>query len=221
MIPDIEEIARESLNMGLEGDFRVEQKTGRLNHFPKRDAAILKRQLSHLQTYLGGIKYMMGLPDIELTMNPLISSASVIAAGLAVGLASIGSGLVKPLQTELIAINYMIPIGYGQRELIIGDRQTGKTILATNTILNQKWQNVIYVYGAIGQKTYSVAQVVTTFQEQGMMEYTILVAEIADSFHNIFWGVRCARGIERKDVSIPTSCIDVDIHATLAVIMPC
>ncbi|KAJ0765993.1 putative H(+)-transporting two-sector ATPase [Helianthus annuus] len=75
----------------------------------------------------------------------------------------------------------MIPIGRGQRELIIGDRQTGKTAVATDTILNQQGQNVICVYVAIGQKASSVAQVVTTFQEKGAMEYTIVVAETADS----------------------------------------
>ncbi|KAK8916130.1 hypothetical protein KSP39_PZI022204 [Platanthera zijinensis] len=87
----------------------------------------------------------------------------------------------EPLQTGLIAIDSMIPIGRGQRELIIGDRQTGKTAVATDTILNQKGQNVICVYVAIGQKASSVAQVVATFQEGGAMEYTIVVPETADS----------------------------------------
>uniref|UniRef100_A0A0E0D3W7 ATP synthase subunit alpha, mitochondrial n=2 Tax=BOP clade TaxID=359160 RepID=A0A0E0D3W7_9ORYZ len=70
----------------------------------------------------------------------------------------------------------MIPIGRGQRELIIGDRQTGKTAVATDTILNQKGQDVICVYVAIGQRASSVAQVVTTFHEEGAMEYTIAQA---------------------------------------------
>jgi F-type H+-transporting ATPase subunit alpha len=87
----------------------------------------------------------------------------------------------EPLQTGLIAIDSMIPIGRGQRELIIGDRQTGKTAVATDTILNQQGQNVICVYVAIGQKASSVAQVVTTFQEKSAMEYTIVVAEMANS----------------------------------------
>ncbi|CAI8602252.1 unnamed protein product [Vicia faba] len=87
----------------------------------------------------------------------------------------------EPLQTGLIAIDSMIPIGRGQRELIIGDRQTGKTTVATNTILNQQGQNVVCVYVAIGQKAYYVAQVVTSLQERGVMEYTIKVAEIANS----------------------------------------
>ncbi|KAF4381564.1 hypothetical protein F8388_021192 [Cannabis sativa] len=79
----------------------------------------------------------------------------------------------EPLQTGLIAIDSMIPIGRGHRELIIGDRQTGKTAVATDTILNQQGQNVICVYVAIGQKASSVAQVVTALQEMGAMEYTI------------------------------------------------
>ncbi|KAK9661476.1 hypothetical protein RND81_O120900 [Saponaria officinalis] len=103
-----------------------------------------------------------------------------------VGVVLMGDGLMiqegsSPLQTGLIAIESMIPIGRGQRELIIGDRQTGKTAVATDTILNQQGQNVICVYVAIGQKASSVAQVVTTFQERGAMEYTIVVAETADS----------------------------------------
>lgn len=83
--------------------------------------------------------------------------------------------------TGLIAIDAMIPIGRGQRELIIGDRQTGKTAVATDTILNQKGQNVICVYVAIGQKASSVAQIVSTLDKRGALEYTIIVAENADS----------------------------------------
>nr|ALP86068.1 ATPase alpha subunit [Phacus orbicularis] len=87
----------------------------------------------------------------------------------------------EPLQTGLVAIDAMIPIGRGQRELIIGDRQTGKTAVATDTILNQKGENVICVYVAIGQKASSVAQIVTTLEQKGALEYTIIVAENADS----------------------------------------
>ncbi|PHT58614.1 ATP synthase subunit alpha, chloroplastic [Capsicum baccatum] len=87
----------------------------------------------------------------------------------------------EPLQTGLIAIDSMIPIGRSQREFIIGDRQTGKTAVATDTILNQQGQNGLCVYVATGQKSSSVAQVVTTLQEKGAMEYTIVVAETADS----------------------------------------
>lgn len=87
----------------------------------------------------------------------------------------------EPMQTGLIAIDSMIPIGRGQRELIIGDRQTGKTAVAIDTILNQKDQNVICVYVAIGQKASSVAQVVNTLEERGALAYTIVVAETANS----------------------------------------
>ena len=87
----------------------------------------------------------------------------------------------EPLQTGLVAVDSMIPIGRGQRELIIGDRQTGKTAIAVDTILNQRDKNVICVYVAIGQKASSIAQVVTTLQERGALDYTIIVAAPADS----------------------------------------
>jgi F-type H+-transporting ATPase subunit alpha len=87
-----------------------------------------------------------------------------------------------PLQTGLKAIDAMIPIGRGQRELIIGDRQTGKTAVAVDTILNQKGKDVICVYVAIGQKKSTVAQVVRTLEEHGAMDYTIVVnASASDS----------------------------------------
>ena len=73
----------------------------------------------------------------------------------------------------------MIPIGRGQRELIIGDRQTGKTTIATDTILNQKGKNVICIYVAIGQKRSTVAQIVHDFEMNGAMEYTIVVSATA------------------------------------------
>src|SRR5688572_13465373 len=85
----------------------------------------------------------------------------------------------EPLQTGIKAIDSMIPIGRGQRELIIGDRQTGKTAVAIDTIINQKGQNVICIYVAIGQKRSTVAQVVKTLQEAGAMDYTIVVSASA------------------------------------------
>eukprot|EP00982_Pelagococcus_subviridis_P005084 29472-Pelagococcus_subviridis.AAC.15 len=87
----------------------------------------------------------------------------------------------EPLQTGLVSIDAMIPIGRGQRELIIGDRQTGKTAVATDTIINQKGGDCICVYVAIGQKASSVAQIVTTLSNAGAMDYTIVVAENADA----------------------------------------
>lgn len=82
----------------------------------------------------------------------------------------------EPLQTGITAIDSMIPIGRGQRELIIGDRQTGKTAIAIDTILNQKAEDVVCVYVAVGQKASTVAQVVGALQERGAMDYTIVVA---------------------------------------------
>lgn len=81
----------------------------------------------------------------------------------------------EPLATGLVAIDAMIPVGRGQRELIIGDRQTGKTAIAVDTILNQKGKGVICVYVAIGQKASSVAQVLNTLKERGGLDYTIIV----------------------------------------------
>jgi F-type H+/Na+-transporting ATPase subunit alpha len=85
----------------------------------------------------------------------------------------------QPLQTGIKAIDAMVPIGRGQRELIIGDRQTGKTTVALDAIINQKGQGVICVYVAIGQKRSTVAQVVKTLEEHGAMDYTIVVAATA------------------------------------------
>jgi F-type H+-transporting ATPase subunit alpha len=87
----------------------------------------------------------------------------------------------EPLQTGLVSVDSMIPVGRGQRELIIGDRQTGKTAVAVDTILNQKGGGVVCVYVAIGQKASSVAQVVNTLKEGGAIDYTIVVAATADS----------------------------------------
>jgi F-type H+-transporting ATPase subunit alpha len=86
----------------------------------------------------------------------------------------------EPLQTGITAIDAMIPIGRGQRELIIGDRQTGKTAVAVDTIINQKSEDVICVYIAIGQKASTVAQVINTLEEKGAMAYTIVVAANAN-----------------------------------------
>src|ERR1700704_4616638 len=85
----------------------------------------------------------------------------------------------EPLQTGLKAIDAMVPIGRGQRELIIGDRQTGKTAVAVDTIINQKDTGVICIYNAIGQKQSTVAQVVKTLDEADAMRYTIVVAATA------------------------------------------
>ena len=85
----------------------------------------------------------------------------------------------QPMQTGLKAIDSMVPVGRGQRELIIGDRQTGKTAVALDTIINQKGGDVVCIYVAIGQKRSTVAQVVSKLQEHGAMDYTIIVAATA------------------------------------------
>lgn len=90
-----------------------------------------------------------------------------------------------PLQTGIKAIDAMIPIGRGQRELIIGDRQTGKTSIAVDTILNQKGQDVICIYVAIGQKASTVSQIVTTLSKHGAMDYSIVVSASASDLASL------------------------------------
>lgn len=85
----------------------------------------------------------------------------------------------RPMETGILAIDSMFPIGRGQRELIIGDRQTGKTTIATDTIINQKGKNVVCVYVAIGQKASSIAKVVSTLQRYDAMDYTVVVSSPA------------------------------------------
>ena len=88
-------------------------------------------------------------------------------------------GVREPVQTGIKAIDSMIPIGRGQRELIIGDRQTGKTAIAVDAIINQKGQDLVCIYNAIGQKTSTIAHVVKTLEDAGVMPYTIVVAATA------------------------------------------
>ena len=130
------------------------------------------------ENYLGRVVNALGRPIDG--KGEILSNQTRLIESPAPGIISRRS-VYEPLQTGLVAIDAMIPIGRGQRELIIGDRQTGKTAVATDTILNQKGQNVICVYVAIGQKASSVAQIVTTLSERGALDYTIIVAENADS----------------------------------------
>jgi F-type H+-transporting ATPase subunit alpha len=88
-------------------------------------------------------------------------------------------GVTVPLQTGILALDAMVPIGRGQRELIIGDRQTGKTAIVLDTIINQKGQDVVCVYAAIGQKASTTAGVVETLRKYGALDYTIIVAATA------------------------------------------
>src|SRR5437667_2648876 len=124
----------------------------------------------------------------------------------------------EPLQTGIKAIDSMIPIGRGQRELIIGDRQTGKTAVAIDTIINQKGQKVICVYVAIGQKRSTVAQVVKTFEENGAMDYTIVVSASASDpapMQYIAPYAGCAIGEYFRDTNRHALCIydDLSKHA--------
>jgi len=111
--------------------------------------------------------------------GPINTTDTRSIESLAPGIVSRRS-VYEPLQTGLIAVDSMIPVGRGQRELIIGDRQTGKTAIAVDTILNQKGKGVICVYVAIGQKASSVAQVLNVLKERGALEYTIIVMSNAN-----------------------------------------
>ena len=113
-----------------------------------------------------------GLGDIATEESNLIEA-------MAPGIISRKS-VCEPMQTGITAIDTMIPVGRGQRELIIGDRQTGKTSIAVDTIINQKTEDVICVYVAVGQKASSVAEIVTTLTEKGALSYTVIVAANAN-----------------------------------------
>ncbi len=127
--------------------------------------------------YLGRVVNALGRPidgkgDIATTETRLIES-------VAPGIISRKS-VCEPIQTGITAIDSMIPIGRGQRELIIGDRQTGKTSVAIDTIINQKSENVVCVYVAIGQRAASISSVVTALEERGALDYTVIVSACAD-----------------------------------------
>jgi F-type H+-transporting ATPase subunit alpha len=124
----------------------------------------------------------------------------------------------EPLQTGLKAIDAMVPIGRGQRELIIGDRQTGKTALAVDTIINQNGQNVICIYNAIGQKQSTIAQVARTLEDAGAMEYTIVVAAAASDPAPLLYispYAACAMGEYFRDGGRHALCVydDLSKHA--------
>ena len=124
----------------------------------------------------------------------------------------------EPLQTGLKAIDAMIPIGRGQRELIIGDRQTGKTAVAVDTIINQKGLDVVCIYNAVGQKQSTVAQVVRTLEEAGAMEYTIVVTAGASEPAPLLYispYCACAMGEYFRDSGRHALCIydDLSKHA--------
>ena len=139
--------------------------TGKIAQVPVGDA-FLGRVVDALARPLDG------KGDIASTESRLVEA---VAPGIITR-----KSVCEPVQTGITAIDAMIPIGRGQRELIIGDRQTGKTSVAIDTILNQKGDDVICVYVAVGQKASSVAAVCTSIEERGASSYTIVVAANAD-----------------------------------------
>jgi F-type H+-transporting ATPase subunit alpha len=154
----------------LFGDFQVimegdlVKRTGRIMQVPVGDAMI------------GRVVNALGLPIDE--RGPIITDSFNPIERIAPGIVD-RQPVKEPLQTGLKAIDSMVPIGRGQRELIIGDRQTGKTAVAVDTIINQKGKDVICIYVAIGQKASTVAQVVKTLTDFGAMDYTIVVKATA------------------------------------------
>jgi F-type H+-transporting ATPase subunit alpha len=134
------------------------------------------------------VQVPVGPELVGRVVNPLgqpLDGKGPINAKLSNPVERIATGVVtrqpvkEPLQTGIKSIDAMIPIGRGQRELIIGDRQTGKTAIAIDTIINQKGTGVICIYVAIGQKGSTIAQVVKTLEDNGAMEHTIVVASTA------------------------------------------
>ena len=145
-----------------EGD--LVKRTGRIMQVPVGDAMI------------GRVVNALGLPIDE--RGPIMTDTFNPIERIAPGIVD-RQPVKEPLQTGLKAIDSMVPIGRGQRELIIGDRQTGKTAVAVDTIINQKGKDVICIYVAIGQKASTVAQVVKTLQDNNAMDYTIVVKATA------------------------------------------
>ena len=167
MVMNLEE---DSVGAGLFGpDSHIQQgdavrRTGSVVSVPVGDE-LLGRVVNALGEPLDG-----GEPITARKFRPVEAPAPGIAMRQPVN---------EPLQTGILAIDAMVPIGKGQRELIIGDRQTGKTTIAVDTILNQKGKNVICIYVGIGQKASTIAQVVSTLREHGALEYSIVVSAAA------------------------------------------
>jgi F-type H+/Na+-transporting ATPase subunit alpha len=145
-----------------EGD--LVKRTGRIMQVPVGDALV------------GRVVDVLGNPIDDA--GPIVTDHYYPVERIAPGVVD-RQPVKEPLQTGLKAIDAMVPIGRGQRELIIGDRQTGKTAVAVDTIINQKGKDVICIYVAIGQKASTVAQVVKTLQDFGAMDYTIVIKATA------------------------------------------
>merc|ERR1712127_200621 len=127
--------------------------------------------------FLGRVVNPLSTPiDVKGEITP---DSTRLLEAMAPGIISRKS-VCEPLQTGITSIDAMIPIGRGQRELIISDRQTGKTAIAVDTIINQKTENVVCVYVGVGQKASTVAQVVNVLEEKGAMSYTIIVSASAN-----------------------------------------
>ena len=185
-----------------EGD--IVKTTGRVVEVPVGDAM------------LGRVVNALGQPIDG--KGPIVTTKSRQIERVASGVISRKS-VDTPLQTGIKAIDAMVPIGRGQRELIIGDRQTGKTAIAIDTIINQKGQGVNCVYVAIGQKASTVANIVKTLTEYGAMEYTTVVASTASDLAPLQYiapYAGCAIGEEwmeeGKDVLVVYD--DLSKHAT-------
>jgi F-type H+-transporting ATPase subunit alpha len=179
------------------------KRTGRIMSLPVGDAMI------------GRVVNALGAPIDG--KGPIATTQSNPIERLAPGVVD-RQPVKQPLQTGIKAIDAMVPIGRGQRELIIGDRQTGKTTVALDTIINQKGQGVICIYVAIGQKRSTVAQVVRTLEQHGAMEYTIVVAATASDpapMQYIAPYSGCAIGEFFRDSSRHALCIydDLSKHA--------
>ena len=179
------------------------KRTGRIMSIPVGDAMV------------GRVVNALGQPIDG--KGPIGTTATIPLERLAPGVVD-RQPVKQPLQTGIKAIDAMVPIGRGQRELIIGDRQTGKTTVALDTIINQKGQDVICIYVAIGQKRSTVAQVVRALEEHGAMAYSIVVAATASDpapMQYIAPYAGCSIGEFFRDSSRHALCIydDLSKHA--------
>jgi F-type H+-transporting ATPase subunit alpha len=179
------------------------KRTGRIMSIPVGDAMV------------GRVVNALGLPIDD--KGPIATTEFNALERLAPGVVD-RQPVKQPMQTGIKAIDAMVPIGRGQRELIIGDRQTGKTTIALDTIINQKGQDVICIYVAIGQKRSTVAQVVRTLEQHGAMAYTIVVAATASDpapMQYIAPYAGCAIGEFFRDTKRHVLCVydDLSKHA--------
>src|SRR6202011_3823998 len=163
-------IEEQSVGVVLLGEFREIKEGDQV----KRTARIMSVPVG--EDLLGRVVNALGQPIDG--KGPIVSKQFLPIERLAPGVVD-RQGVKEPLQTGLKAIDARVPIGRGQRELIIGDRQTGKTAVAIDAILNQKSTGVMCIYNAIGQKQSTIAQVVRTLEEADAMRYTIVVAAAA------------------------------------------